>query len=118
MAAPTIQDIFGQNAYVSTDGNAVVNASDTNPVLVIGRNDFTEWTDVDTSKPERWIAAILNKLVAFDVADGTDVPDVECTIAARILALRNGTDKMGFIFQTTVYQAVSGLPVSPDPDLI
>lgn len=118
MAAPTIQDIFGQNAFVTIDSNEVVNASATNPCLVISQPDFTEWTDLDASKPERWIAAILNKLVAFDVADGTDVPDVECTIAARILSLRNGTDKMGFIFQTTVYQAVSGLPVSPDPDLI
>jgi hypothetical protein len=117
MPAPTNQNIFGANAQVIT-GNASITADPSNPALVIYRNDFAQWTTSDGSKPERWLIAILRSLIAWLSTNTDDLPDVEGNLVTRTLATRNSTDKIGFIYQITLYNPASGLPSAPDSDNI
>jgi hypothetical protein len=117
MPAPTNQNIFGTNAMVIT-GNASITATPDNPALVIYRNDLPQWTTADGTKPERWIIGILRSLVAWLSTNNDDLPDVEGTLITRTLETRNNVDKLGFIYQLTVYNPATGLPSTPDADNI
>ncbi len=113
----TLTDLFGANAQrLTATGSVTVAAGD--EAIVIKKSDFAEWTTADGTKPERWLAAILNKITAFDAADSTDIPDVESSLVTRTLATRNNADKLGFVYQVTVYQPAGTLPATPDPDLM
>ena len=117
MAAPTIQDVFGLNSEVLS-ATASVTVASGDEVLIIRKSDFADWTTATGSKPERWLAEILKKITAFDATDTTEVPDFESSLATRTLATRNSVDKIGFVYQTIIYQTATGLASAPDADLV
>ena len=81
MAAPTINDFFGQNAQILTSSVQVWAAPDV-PVLVIRYDDSASqaWNNLTSSSeayvPEKWITAITRKIRDFSNANTDDVPNV------------------------------------------
>lgn len=113
----TLADLFGTNAErLTASGSITLAAGD--EAIVIKKSDFTDWTSADGAKPERWLAAVIGKITAFDAADTTDAPDFESSMVTRTLATRNNADKLGFVYQITIYQPAGSLPATPDPDLM
>jgi hypothetical protein len=108
MPKPTLQQIFGTNASVSSN-ELTIKFSDFSS---IGWNAPTGTTDA-----EKWLTAILLKAREFSAANPDQVPNINVQEPYPGLVMRNTVLKREYSYNVQVYVPDTSSSV-PDPDLI
>lgn len=108
MPKPTIQQIFGTNASVTSNQ------------LTISFSDFASvgWgTAAGTIDAEKWLTAILLKARAFSEVNTDQIPNINIQEPYPGLTMRNNLLKREYSYSVQVYVPDTSAIV-PDPDLI
>jgi len=108
MPKPTIQQLFGTNATVTSNE------------LTIKFSDFSSigWgTAAGTTDAEKWLTAILLKARAFSETNLDEVPNINVQDPYPGLTMRNNALKREYSYNVQVYVPDTSAIV-PDPDLI
>jgi hypothetical protein len=123
MTTPLITNFFGANAQVLTTFTEV-EASASDPFLLIRASDFASWGDKATgsSNPQKWLTSIMNFAYQFfQVSQNLSDESINCvvtlafvTLADRIVGATT-TRKRQFSYAVDIYAPDAGSNV-PDPD--
>lgn len=108
MPKPTLQQIFGTNATVTSNE------------LTIKFSDFSSvgWdTAAGTTDAEKWFTAILIKAREFSEANTDQIPNLNIQEPFPGLVMRNNALKREYSYSVQVYVPDSSA-TAPDPDLI
>jgi hypothetical protein len=120
---PTIANFFGSNAQVLTL-TTEVEASASDPVLLIRASDFAAWGNLSTgtTSPQKWLTNIMNFAYQFfQVSANLSDESINCVVTLAFVTLADRivgsttTRKRQFSYAVDIYAPDAGSNV-PDPD--